>query len=278
MKYFSLAVLILGTSCMGQKEKPLGRDALIFKDTPVWEVALAIKDNDTARVRELLTSKPKSIIDFKEKYFGQTLLNWAVYSDKYIPAKILLEHGANPNIKASDSTTAVINAADKPTSDYLKLVLKHGGDVNTIANIDSPQRIRTPLIAASAHNLESVKLLIDLGANANYIRRSRRGNIGGENVESALIAACLTGKIDIVKYLLMDVKVAFDYTFITTIDGEPLNILSYLRRMTFELNSSEHKIKMDVVKFLGKKGLDYWKEPIPRQYFENYDKSFLEKY
>jgi hypothetical protein len=274
-----LALLIVFSGCnfVGQ-ERLTGRDVRLFKDTPAWDVALAIRDNDTAEVRKLLEGKPKSLVDYRENYFGQSLLHWAVYRDNYSSAKILVESGADPSLKANDSTSAIIHAADKNETTYLKLLLKHGGDPNAIADIDKPQDLRTPLIAAAFKNLENVKLLIDAGGNPDYVHRTKRGNIGGENIQSALIYAFRGGKIDIVRYLLLDVGVDFDYVFNTTLEGKPLTILTYLRDMPFPLDSKEYKIKMEVVTYLKSKGLDYWKEPIPERYKKNYEKDYLEKY
>lgn len=278
MKY--IIVIILLASCSTMKEENLtGRDVRIYKDTPVWEVALAIRDNDTAKVRQLLTGKPYSLLNYREKYFGQSLLNWAVYRDSYNSAKVLAELGADPNLKANDSTSAMINAADKAeTSDYVKLILKHGGNPNAVADIDEPQRIRTPLIAAAFNRLESVKLLVEAGADPNFTYRIKSDDSEVENLENALITASRGEKIDIVRYLIIDAGADFNYVFSVTIENRPLSILSYFRDMLFPLNSEKHKVKMEVVQYLKEKGLDYWKEPIPNRYYKNYDKDYLEKY
>jgi hypothetical protein len=256
-----------------------GRDVRIFKDTPAWEAASAIHDNEPDKLKKILQGKPKSILNFREKHFGQSLLNWAVYRDNFNSAKVLVELGADPNLKSYDSTSAFINAADKhDSSNFLRLLLSHGGNVNAVADIETPQRLRTPLMAASFNRLESVKLLIEAGADPNYIHRSKRGNIGGEIVQSALIYAFRGNKVDVVRYLIIDVGVDFNYVFNTTIDGKPLTILTFLRDMTFPLESDEYKMKMEVVEYLKSKGLDYFKEPIPQRYYKLYDKAYLEKY
>jgi uncharacterized protein len=277
LKY--LIVLSLLSNCNPvSQERPTGRDVRIFKDTPVWEAAFAIRDNDTVKLKKVLQGKPKSILEYKEKFYGQTLLNWAVYRDDYNSAKELVELGSDPNIKSYDSTTAVIHAADKLESSYLKLLLDNGGNPNTIADIDKPQHLRTPLMAASYKSLANVRLLINAGADPNYVHRSKRGNIGGENIQSALISAFSGNRIDVVKFLLIDTGVEYNYIFSTTIDGKPHTILTYLRDMPFPLESEEYKVKMEVVTYLKERGLDYWKEPIPERYKKNYDESYLEKY
>ena len=273
-----LMILLLVTNCNAVDQENLtGRDVRIFKDTPVWEAAVAIRDNDTAKLRKFLEGKPSSVLDFREAHFGQTLLNWAVYRDNLHSAKILVELGADPNVKSTDSTSAIIHAADKTESDYLRLMLTAGGDPNAVADIARPQDLRTPLMAAAFKSLENVKLLVEAGADANYIHRSKRGNIGGETVQSALIYAFRGDKIDIVKYLIVDVGVKFDYVFNTTLEGKPLTILTYLRNMTFPLDSEQHKLKMEVVAYLKSKGLDYANEPIPPRLHEKYDQSYVER-
>jgi len=256
-----------------------GRDVRIYGNSPVWEAALAIRDNDTVRLKNLLEGAPDSILNYREKRFGQSLLNWSVYRDNYGSARILAELGADPNLKGNDSASAFINAADKyETSDYLRLLLKFGGDVNSVADINKPQRLRTPLIAAAFNRLESVKLLVGAGANANYIHRTKRGKRGFENIQSALISAFDGGRIEIVRYLLIEVGVDFNYQFETTINGKPLYILFFLREMVFPLDSEEYRNKMEVVQYLKTKGLDYWSEPVPELYLKQYDKVYLEKY
>jgi len=275
-----ILLLMLLTSCNPTAQDQFtGRDVKLFKDTPVWEVALAIRDNDTSKLKQLLKGQPDSLLNYQEKRYGQSLLNWSVYRDNYDAAKVLAELGADPNLKAYDSTSAFINAADKHDASWLRLLLKHGGDVNAVADTEEPQRIRTPLIAASSNSLESVKLLVNAGADPDYIRVTKRdAEFPGENVESALISAVRAEKIDIVKYLIIDVGVKFDYTFNTNIEGEKLGVLYYLRRMAFPLDSEEYAMKMEVVNFLKQRGLDYWAEPVPELFFKNYDSEYLKRY
>ena len=277
VKCLLLLVLFISCNSMSQ-EKPTGRDVRIFEGTPVWTVALAIRDNETTKVKRLLQGEPDSILNFREKYYGQSLLNWAVYRDNLNSVEILAELGADPNLKSNDSTSAIIHAANKNETGYLKVLLEHGGDPNAVADVNRPQKLRTPLMAASFKSLENVKLLIKAGADPNFIYRSKRGNIGGENIQSALIYAFRGNKIDIVRYLILDVGVDFDYVFNTTIEGEPLTILTYLRQMTFPLESKEYEMKMEVVQYLKSKGFDYWKEPVPQRFYKNYDSAYLEKY
>lgn len=259
--------------------KYTGRDVRIFESSPVWEHALAIRDNNFTRLSDLLLSTPKAILNYKEPYYGQTLLNWSVYRESNNAALILINSGADVNIKANDSTSPIINAADIPNnSEILIELVAKGADLNDIANIEEPQRKRTPIIAAAYTDLENVKTLIRLGANPNYIHRTKRGNIGGENIQSALISAFRANRIDIIKYLIIDVGVEYNYHFNTDINGKELFILYYLRDMTFEINTPEYNDKMSVVEFLLDNGLNYWEEPIPNRIKKKYDEDYLKKY
>lgn len=279
VKWLIVMALFVGCNAMSDsQQKPTGRDVRIFEDTLVWTVALAIRDNETTKVKRLLQGEPDSILNFREKYYGQSLLNWAVYRDNLNSVEILAGLGADPNLKSNDSTSAIIHAASKNETGYLKVLLEHGGDPNAVADVSGPQDLRTPLMAASVKSLENVKLLIQAGADPNFTYRSKRGNIGGENIQSALIYAFRGNKIDIVRYLIIDVGVDFDYVFNTTIEGKPLTILTYLRQLTFPLESKEYEMKMEVVQYLKTKGLDYSKEPVPQRFYKNYDSAYLAKY
>ena len=106
--------MLLLTSCNPTAQDQFtGRDVRLYKYTPAWEVALAIRDNDTVRLKQLLKGQPESILNYQEKRYGQSLLNWSVYRDSYNAAKVLAKRGADTNLKAYDSTSAFINAADK---------------------------------------------------------------------------------------------------------------------------------------------------------------------
>lgn len=269
---FMAIVLSRCTSSVQEDSNLLGNDVRLFNSTPVWEMAKAIEKNDTLSLRALLKEQPKSILNYQEKKFGQSLLNWSVYASHYPAVKVLAELGADPNLKAKDSTSAFINAANHyESTDYLKTLLIYGGDVNAAADIDAPQHHRTPLMA-SAKSLENVKILINAGANPNFVY-----NKNGE-MQSALVYAFYSDNIDIIKYLIMDVGVDCKHATGVTITGDSLYVTNDLRLLPYPLKSIEYKKKMEVVAFLKKQGIDYLKAPIPAHYLKIYDKDYLEKY
>lgn len=249
----------------------LGDDVRLFENTKAWKLALAVQKEDVVEIK-LLCKNDTSLVHFQETTYGQSLLEWAVYIEHFEATKALAEEGANPNLQSYDGTSAFIHAADiNTTSEYVKLLLQFGGDVNAVTFNSAPknlQRLRTPLIAAAGSNLESTKILIENGADINYVSK---------HDQSALYSACLLLKIEIVKYLIEN---GADYKrpICTTLDGQPLYLTDELRTMPFELDSEKYKIKMQVVEFLKINGMDYWKTPIPSYLYKNYPQEYLDKY
>jgi ankyrin repeat protein len=274
-KYILLILILILTNCSSLIEDQnnyLGNDVRLFKNTPVWEVAQAIHRMDTIEVKQLLNGDLRKYINFRENKFGFSLLYWSVYNSYYPAVKVLAELGADPNLKSYDSTSAFIQSANHhENTDYLKILLKYGGNVNAVADIDAPEHLRTPLIAA-AKSLDNVKLLIKAGANPNYVY-----HYGGV-IQSALVYAFFSDNIDIIKYLIIDVGVNCKHATGVTINGDSLYVTDNLRTLPYPLNSEEYKKKMEVVDYLSKQGLDYNKSPIPEHYYKLYSNDYLSKY
>jgi ankyrin repeat protein len=268
-----LIFLTLTLMVKGCSSDLLGNDPRLFMGTPVWKVAKAISIGDTSDVRAFYTENP-TLIDYRESKFGQSILNWAVYSSHYKGVVVLSDLGADPNLEDVYGVTAFVNASDKiGTSEYLKVLLENGGDVNYVVNDKDRSRIATPLIAAAWCRLESVKLLVEAGADVNYI-----WSMGGFYRNSPIYSSFRGGKIDIIRYLIVEAEVDCSIPLSYSIDGDSLFVLDKLRYLPFPLGSDEYKLKMEVVDYLQKQGLDYWKTPIPKSYYEKYDSAYLEKY
>jgi hypothetical protein len=264
----SLCLIIAG--CSNDTENMLGVDIRLFKG-PAWELAKAVKDDDTTKIKQII-AEHKIKVNYQEPKFGETLLLWAVWTNHYKSSKALLECGADPNLQSyGDGNSAFIYAADKfDTSDYLKLLLAYKGNPNTITKNDSTNMFCTPLITAAYCRLESVKLLVEAGANVNY---------RAKNYRCALLSAFMFKKVDIVKYLLIDKGADFKQPFGKTIDDDKnIMITDLLRDWLFPLNSNEYKVKMEIVTFLKARGMDYSKASIPQHYYEQYSKDYLSKY
>ena len=249
----------------------LGDDFRLYKHTPAWSLAKAVEDEDTTEISKQVLQMHISV-DYRDPEYKQTLLMLATRTNKIESVKKLLELGANPNAH-NDSTkyfgqSAVLLACrfTRPSSKILALLLKYGGDPNSTAcgvqenGLGEIVPIREfALSAAVFSSFEKVKLLVDAGANINYATST--ANCAIEN-------CMIHGRMDIMLYLLQ--KGADYRRKFTEIDLDKpdyptfeVDILYKLRKCVYPIGSKEYTDKMKVVNFLKKKGLDYWKSPIP---------------
>ena len=249
----------------------LGDDFRLYKHTPAWSLAKAVEDEDTTEISKQVLQMHISV-DYRDPEYKQTLLMLATRTNKIESVKKLLELGANPNAH-NDSTkyfgqSAVLLACrfTRPSSKILALLLKYGGNPNSTAcgvqenGLGEIVPIRDfALSAAVFSSFENVKLLVDAGANINY----------ATSTENCAIENCMIfDRMDIMLYLLQ--KGADYRRKFTEIDLDKpdyptfeVDILYKLRKCVYPIGSKEYTDKMKVVNFLKKKGLDYWKSPIP---------------
>lgn len=249
----------------------LGDDFRLYKHTPAWSLAKAVEDEDTTEISKQVLQMHISV-DYRVPEYKQTLLMLATRTNKIESVKKLLELGANPNAH-NDSTkyfgqSAVLLACrfTRPSSKILALLLKYGGNPNSTAcgvqenGLGEIVPIRDfALSAAVFSSFEKVKLLVDAGANINY----------ATSTENCAIENCMIfDRMDIMLYLLQ--KGADYRRKFTEIDLDKpdyptfeVDILYKLRKCVYPIGSKEYTDKMKVVNFLKKKGLDYWKSPIP---------------
>ena len=208
MKYVFLSLILLFASCREipvDKNDLLGDDFRLFQDTPAWELAKAVEDEDTDEIkRQVLYLKVP--VDSKEEIFGQPLLMVAVRNNLIESVRTLLELGANPNepedtlYNAGSNAVIVASEFDRPSSQILKLLLEYGGDPNSIErgmqkdNLGNWEPAR--LIALSNavfSDFEKVKILVEAGADVNLYTESDEG---------ALYSTLVHNRMDIMLYLL----------------------------------------------------------------------------
>ncbi len=201
------------------------------------------------------------------QYEKDSLLINSVKDDSYSVYRRLLENGANPNWQNAKGETAMIEGCYKfETSKYVNLAIEYGADVNLVSNIENDFNA-TPLLAAAAVRFETVKLLVEKGADVNYMN---------EKYSPLYKALAIGNNPQIVKYLLIDRGASLKRT--TSDSLMNISIEKGLKTWTFPLDSDEYKIKMEIVDFIEKKGYDYRNAPIPKHYYDNYSKEYLEKY
>jgi hypothetical protein len=84
-----MRILILGLlisclllSCVNRnkpvdKSKLTGGDYRLFQNTPAWDLAKAVQDENEKKINEILAKDPK-LINYQEPKYGNTLLELAI--------------------------------------------------------------------------------------------------------------------------------------------------------------------------------------------------------
>ncbi|XP_046848679.1 transient receptor potential cation channel subfamily A member 1-like isoform X2 [Xenia sp. Carnegie-2017] len=181
------------------------------------------------------------LINAKREGGGYTPIHDAAYNGLLESVRILLEHGANPNVFSTSYRTPLYCAVLSQNSDVVELILVHKPalinkvddtwqtPLHTAAKTNSSEVVKcllnngaimltdkdksTPLHIAAQHGqLDIVKLLVE----------HKRSMIDRENDKkrTALLEAASHGKINVVKYLL-------DEEAAITKDGELFGCLDY---------------------------------------------------
>lgn len=155
------------------KDKLLSSDYRLFQNTPAWNLAKAVWDNNPKKVDEEVKKNPK-IINYQDPLYGKTLLHLSIYNGQFKSFQELLKLGANPNIHDSLHCTSPIIQACQDFDNKIKYVeelIKHGANVNDMECLSGTEKQKTkdtPLGAASSRgNLKLVRLLVEKGAKLN---------------------------------------------------------------------------------------------------------------
>lgn len=275
------------------KDKLLGNDYRLFQETPAWNLAKAVWDENIPEIKRIVQEE-KIDVDYQDGRFGHTLLMLTIKNQQESSCKALLELGADPNKHDKyDGSSAMIDAAEineitGDNTEFLKLMLEYGGNPNDaeVGERKEGNSTRyTPLIMACSNvnkvvsSLDKVKLLVEAGANVNY-----KNEFGG----TALSTSMLMGHYDVVLYLLNHgadfSQIIIDRSKFTK-DGKKMGIADVLREDLLPLDSDKYEQKMAIVAFLKAKGIDYRALPIPdyvkKEAKETYGKGwkeYLEKY
>ncbi len=129
---------------------------------PVWDAAANF---DVEKLRELLASgAPVNLV-----YDNRTPLISALEFGSEEMARLLLEHGADPNIPAPPCDVSPLSIAiTKRQRAIAHLLIAKGSDVNAV-----DRRGKTPLLyAAAASESELVRALVEAGADIDFRDRS----------------------------------------------------------------------------------------------------------
>jgi ankyrin repeat protein len=269
--YLVIAILIMGSFCFSncffekRKEDLRVKDIEIFKDTPAWELAKAVRRQNIKKIDKIV-KKDSSLLNYKESKFDTTLLMWAIDSEKYKSVKELLELGADPNIISKKmGGTALFNALDRDDIKYAQLLLDYKADPNAaycVPNdgniIKSPYECGTSALMYSVSPLGSgidkVKLLVEYGADINCKTKL-------EN--TATIQALLYDDIESAYYLIVEKKadIREAYHMDSTLTGIQNDQFYYpvdlLLDWVYPLDSKEYQMKIAIVEEFKRQGVDY---------------------
>ncbi len=248
-----------------KNRKLLSSDYRIFENTPVFEMADAMMDDDSIQMSRLFKGK-EDLVDYPDPAYGNTLLMLAVYHEKEDAVDFLLNHGADPNRYdnlAYNGVNSIIMAANNDRSpQILKKLLDYGGDPNSKkrgAERHGGNREYALFEAAAGrrNGLRNVQLLLKYGANINAM---------DEVWEATPLENSITAlNFDVTLYLLEQGAKYKPYLAKRVERGDTveIDICSCLRSSWPELWSREYRQKRRVIKYLETKGIDYYSSPIP---------------
>ncbi len=125
-----------------------------------------------------------------------TLLGKAMKRDAQSHIKLMLDKGFDPNIKSKREEPIIFTFAEKGKNELIKLLIDHKVDLNATDKYG-----KTVLYTAVEENMpkiELVKMLIDAGANVNFVRAKNNNSILMEAIKNRKNA-----KAEIVDLLLL---------------------------------------------------------------------------
>ncbi len=282
-----------------EKEEVKITNINIYKETPAWELALAVKDEKTDTIEKIAKDKPE-LLNYQDTRYGATLLFWAIGMEKYKSAEALLKCGANPNVLSkTEWKTPLFLAAGfswidndaKKDPKYVKLLLSYGADPN-ITSSDSEKYIiepdASPLMNSIGKGIEKTKALVEAGADINY--KTERGYTAAIQALGMGANATLQG-IEFSHYLISEKKAIVSEPYFRRQSygnedpNEPLFPVSRLRRWVYGLDSEAYKMKMDIVEEFARQGVDYWESEIPddviqqiKKLYPNDRQEYIKKY
>jgi ankyrin repeat protein len=95
------------------------------------EIHDAAQKNDLRRVREMLATNP-GLANQKDSGFGRTPLHWAARGVHLDMLKLLLDKGADPNLRDNSKITPLHSVSARGHREAAELLLGSGADVNAV--------------------------------------------------------------------------------------------------------------------------------------------------
>ena len=153
-----------------------------YKQTPLWMASTAGDD-----ILAMFLAR-KDIEINGQSHFSETPLYQAIQHKRLSAAKMLLAAGADPNIPAHETRTALSWAAAEGSEESVELLLQQP----SIA-LDTPDTFgQTPLLrAADAGHTKSVRMLLNKGANIKHADNESRTSLSLAAVNGHKVVAKL---------------------------------------------------------------------------------------
>lgn len=239
-------------------------DYRLFQNTPAWELAKAVQDEDTGKIDKIVVENPR-IINYQDFKYGNTLLMLTIMNQQLKSFKALLRRGEDVNTHNTfDGTSPLIEACASKYYNiiFAQILIEYGSNVNDIEigkrRQGNSTRL-TPLIASSkTGNLDMVRFLVSKGADVNY---------QNEFGQSALSESVMLSEYKVAYYLLQNGAdynrpIFYRYDYSVPIEksnpkdkGEPMYLLDVLKEDVSDIDTDEYKYKMLIIDFLKSKGL-----------------------
>lgn len=300
-------IFTLLTSCYRDYAKTSTGEYLIvsvriYKDTPAWELAKAVKAENVKKIAKIAKENPE-LLDYQDPLYDTTLLFWSLGMEKYKSAEALLKAGADPDIISGyEGGTALYRAANfslidsdfKEDAKFVKLLLQYGADpnigyvgghnskikeINGIPVHDATEIGTSPLMNSIACGIEKTKALVEGGADINH--KTQWGKTAAIDALTWGGGGLLPKFKEYAHYLIVEkkAKVADHYYRGRTYHESenpydkfyPVDLLRY---WTCELDSPKYKLKMEIVDEFARQEVDYWSTEIPKYTLESFKKKY----
>lgn len=201
-----IIVLVLLAICSCNKREQIvdqrilsNYDFRLFQGTPAWNLAKAVEDEDEEDICKILNENPE-MVDFQSPKYGVSLLHLAVAHRNMKSIECLIKAGANVNIRDKEYNETPLNRAcfasypKEKNIDIINFLITNGAEVNVTGIADSLKMPQSPLMSACYDGFnEAVILLIDKGADVNYIKNGEDTSLG---------LSLMVGHYEIAYYLL----------------------------------------------------------------------------
>lgn len=212
---YSITCILLSNSCNFNMDYK-GFEFKNFENTPLQELAIAVKTNNVEEIKVILKSK-KIEIDLKEPVWQQTLLTLAIVNRKKEAFIELLKAGANPNILIGSGLNSTpfnesIREQKKGDFFYIKYLLKNGANPNLeiLPNDGKSFDEYYPIFTAinkGVNNDDStdlIKVLLSFGADINCCSPRPMND---SNCEGVIVQCLNLSCINYLRFFIIEKKI-----------------------------------------------------------------------